>query len=69
MPHPCERCETEIPRERLKAVPGTALCVKCSEAIGGEREYLAIEENLGKVGSLKKKYGGVGIYKRRMRMR
>ena len=69
MPHPCERCETEIPRERLEAVPGTALCVKCSEAVGGEWESLAIEENLGKVGSLKKNYGGVGICKRRRRIR
>ncbi len=68
-PRPCKRCRTEIPEERLEAVPGTELCVKCSEEVGGEWEYLAIEENLAKAGSLKKNYGGVAIYKRRRRLR
>jgi hypothetical protein len=47
----------------------TGLCVVCSEAVGGEWEYIAIEEHIGKVGSLKRNYGGVGIYKRRRRIR
>jgi hypothetical protein len=68
-PRPCKRCCAEIPSERLEAVPGTELCVKCSAEVGGEWEYMAIEENLAKAGSLKKNYGGVTIHKRRKRSR
>ena len=26
----CQDCQTEIPQERLEALPGTKYCVKCS---------------------------------------
>ncbi len=64
-PRPCKRCREEIPAERLEAIPGTMLCVKCSEAVGGEWEYKFSAENIGKAGSLKKNYGGISLYKRR----
>ena len=35
---PCERCGVLIPAERIEALPETRVCVKCSEAIGGEFE-------------------------------
>jgi hypothetical protein len=64
----CERCRAEIPAERVEAVPDTALCVKCSEAVGGEFEMIAIHERTSKAGSLKKNYGGVNIQKRRRKL-
>jgi len=33
----CERCEESIPRERLKAVPQAALCVRCKTGGLGRR--------------------------------
>jgi len=27
----CEKCETKIPKERLKALPDTTTCVRCSD--------------------------------------
>jgi hypothetical protein len=68
MPDPCKRCWTEIPQERRGVLPETALCVACSEAVGGEWEYIGIEVNLGKAGSLKKNYGGLQILKLRRRI-
>ncbi|HEV3020823.1 MAG TPA: TraR/DksA C4-type zinc finger protein [Pirellulales bacterium] len=64
-PRPCKRCKAEISAERLEAVPGTVLCVKCSQEVGGEWEYSFKEVNTGKAGSLKKNYGGISIEKRR----
>jgi len=43
----CIRCGKRIPKGRLKAVPETELCVKCSEAVGGDYEITVVEENLG----------------------
>ncbi|MEK6238674.1 MAG: TraR/DksA C4-type zinc finger protein, partial [Planctomycetales bacterium] len=62
---PCKRCKGDIPAERVEAMPGTELCVKCSQAVGGEFEYLSREVNTAKVGSLKKNYGSLAIRKRR----
>ena len=64
-PRWCERCETQIPPARVKALPATLLCFECSEAIGGDFIYTAKQENLGKAGSLKLNYGGVTITKKR----
>ena len=41
----CERCDKVIPKQRLKAIPETRLCVKCSEAVGGDYEVTIEEEN------------------------
>ena len=51
-PRPCKRCKCDIPVERLEAIPGTVLCVKCSQEVGGEWEYSFTNENTAKVGSL-----------------
>ena len=62
----CELCNAEIPAARVNALPGTWLCRDCSEEAGGEFTYTATQENLGKAGSLKLNYGGIGkITKRR----
>ncbi|MGH9761941.1 MAG: TraR/DksA C4-type zinc finger protein, partial [Blastocatellia bacterium] len=53
----CKRCGAVIPPARLKALPDTVLCVKCSEEIGGDYETIAVAENLAKASSLKKNYG------------
>jgi hypothetical protein len=65
---PCERCKAMIPVERIEALPETRLCVKCSEIVGGDFEISMVEENIGKVGSLKKNYSGVVIKKKRRRI-
>ena len=62
-PRWCERCSTPIPAARVKAVPGTILCLQCSEEVGGDFVYTARQENLGKAGSLKLNYGGVSMTK------
>lgn len=49
----CARCEAEIPRARLAALPGTILCVACSEAVGGDFELEVKLGSTGKAGSLK----------------
>jgi Prokaryotic dksA/traR C4-type zinc finger len=67
-PRPCVRCGVQIPVERIKALPETRVCVRCSEEIGGEFEVYVRHENVGKAGSLKKNYGGVRIVKRRKRI-
>jgi hypothetical protein len=64
-PRPCKRCKAEIPAERMEAMPDTTLCVKCSEAVGGEWDYTFATENIGKAGSLKKNYGGISLHKSR----
>ncbi|MEO8700250.1 MAG: TraR/DksA C4-type zinc finger protein [Kofleriaceae bacterium] len=61
----CERCNAEIPQARVKALPGTWLCIECSEEVGGDFVLVAKQENLGKAGSLKLNYGGVSITKHR----
>lgn len=43
----CERCHKKIPQERLKVLPDTRLCVKCSSAVGGDYEIEIVEENEG----------------------
>jgi reverse gyrase len=65
----CERCGAEIPAERVEALPDTRVCVKCSQEIGGEFEVTLVRENLGKAGSLKKNYGGIGFKKQRRPLR
>ncbi len=61
----CERCQAEIPAERVEAMPETRICVQCSQEIGGEFKITATAENLAKAGSLKKNYGSWGIQKTR----
>jgi hypothetical protein len=61
----CQRCDAEIPPERLEALPETRVCVACSQAMGGEFEVTVVPDNLGKAGSLKKNYAGWNITKRR----
>jgi hypothetical protein len=68
-PRPCKRCKAEIPVERLEALPQTQICVKCSEAIGGEWDYHISNESIGKAGSLKKNYGGISVRKTRRRIK
>jgi DksA/TraR C4-type zinc finger protein len=65
----CERCDAVIPPARVKALPGTWLCIECSEEVGGDFVYIATQENLGKAGSLKLNYGGVKISKKRRAIR
>ncbi len=61
----CERCDASIPAARVKALPGTWLCIECSEEVGGDFVLVATQENLAKAGSMKKNYGGVSIEKHR----
>lgn len=58
-------CNAVIPPARVKALPGTWLCIECSQEVGGDFIYTAKQENLGKAGSLKLNYGGVSITKKR----
>ncbi len=51
---PCKRCKQMIPAERVAAMPGTSLCIKCSGEVGGEWQYSFTNENTAKTGSLKK---------------
>jgi hypothetical protein len=67
-PRLCERCDVEIPAARVKALPGTWLCIECSREVGGDFEYTATQQNLGKAGSLKLNYGGVSIQKKRKKI-
>ena len=69
-PRTCELCGAPIPNERVKAIPGTWLCIECSEEVGGDFKYTAVQENLGKAGSMKLNYGGVtGVKKQRKTLR
>jgi Prokaryotic dksA/traR C4-type zinc finger len=65
---PCQRCGAEIPAERAEALPETRLCIECSREVGGDFEVTVTSENLAKVGSLKKNYGGWSIKKTRRRI-
>ena len=65
---PCQRCQAEIPAERIEALPETRLCVRCSQDVGSDFEISVSQENVGKSGSLKKNYGGVNVTKRRRRI-
>ena len=60
----CQRCGSAIPEERLEALPETLICVRCSEAIGGEYQAVGVLVNVGKAGSLKRNYGGLRVEKR-----
>ncbi len=65
---PCEICGEIIEAERVEAIPETRLCVKHSRLIGkygGEFLVTATQESLGKVGSLKRNYGGISTQKTR----
>ena len=57
----CERCKAPIPAERVAAVPSSRLCVKCSQATGGDTTISAADENLAKKESMKKNYGAVSV--------
>jgi hypothetical protein len=61
----CQRCNVEIPAERLEVLPDTVVCVNCSRDIGGEYEVRAVPVNLAKSGSLKRNYGSFNVRKRR----
>ncbi|MBV9125931.1 MAG: hypothetical protein JO112_21480 [Planctomycetes bacterium] len=67
-PRRCQRCQAEIPAERLEALPETHICVQCSREIGGEFVVTIVPENIGKSGSLKKNYGSFGVRKTRRRI-
>jgi Prokaryotic dksA/traR C4-type zinc finger len=64
----CELCDAVIPPERVKAIPGTWLCLECSGEVGGDFVYTATQENLGKQGSLKLNYGGIGSITKKRRV-
>jgi hypothetical protein len=68
-PRFCERCNARIPPARVKALPGTWLCIECSAEVGGDFVYIVKQENLGKAGSLKLNYGGVTVTKKRRKIR
>jgi hypothetical protein len=53
----------------VKALPGTWLCLECSEEVGSDFVYTATQQNLGKAGSMKLNYGGVSIQKKRRTIR
>ena len=50
----CRFCGVEIPQARLKALPDTRICLKCSESKGGEFELEVTTNSTGKAGSLKR---------------
>jgi hypothetical protein len=65
---PCEICKKIIEAERVEAIPETRLCLEHSRLIGkygGEFLVTATQESLGKVGSLKRNYGGISTQKTR----
>jgi hypothetical protein len=68
-PQPCARCGALIPVERLHALPGTQVCVRCSQEIGGEFILVVGHERTSKAGSLKKNFGGVTVRRIRKRIR
>jgi hypothetical protein len=63
VPRSCDRCNGEIPAERVEALPDTRVCVRCSEVMGGEYDVYVVAERTSKDGSLKKNYGGYGTKK------
>jgi ribosome-binding protein aMBF1 (putative translation factor) len=59
---PCEICRNLIEPERIEAIPETRLCGDHARKVakfGGEFTLSSTQESLGKVGSLKKNYGGI----------
>ncbi len=65
---PCEICHELIEPERVEAIPETRLCTEHAKMIvryGGEFTLSSTQESLGKVGSLKKNYGGITPQKTR----
>jgi len=68
-PQPCARCGALIPVERLRALPGTQVCVRCSREIGGEFILVVGHDRTSKPGSLKKNFGGVTVRRVRQRIR
>jgi hypothetical protein len=68
MVRPCEVCRELIDEERLEVLPETRLCTECAKKItkhGGEFTVSSVADSLGKVGSLKKNYGGISTHKTR----
>ena len=65
----CERCNAEIPAERLEALPDTVICMKCSKEIGGEFKLEVIPDSIGKSTSIKKNYGVFSLKKTRKTIR
>ena len=65
----CRICGDEIPKARLKAIPDTFVCVKCSEKIGGEFELEVSLSTTGKAGSLKKTGEQVEVKRKRKPVR
>lgn len=68
-PRACARCRALIPAERVEAIPETQVCVKCSQAMGGEFKVVTVAERTSKAGSLKINYGSYGIKKIRKPIR
>jgi hypothetical protein len=65
---PCEICKRMIEEERVEVIPETRLCAEHARMIakhGGEFIVRTGNESIGKVGSLKKNYGGVTMTKKR----
>ena len=64
----CARCKSEIPLERVEALPITRLCIECSQEIGSDFKPSYTQENLAKTKSLKKNHGGVKVFLTRRRI-
>ena len=64
----CQRCNAEIPAERVEALPDTEVCIACSTAIGGEFKLAVIPDSVGKTNSMKKNYGVFSLQKTRKRI-
>jgi hypothetical protein len=65
----CGVCGAEIPPARLKAMPDTLVCVRCSEEMGGEFELEVSITSTGKAGSLKKTGESVEVKRKRKTFR
>lgn len=65
----CRRCGDEIPEGRLRALPDTQVCVRCSEEIGGEDELEVTISATGKAGSLKKTGQAVSVTLKKKRLK
>jgi len=65
----CRRCGAEIPSARLKAIPDTLVCVRCSEEIGGEFELKVTISGTAKAGSLKVTGQEVAVERKRKSLR
>jgi hypothetical protein len=61
----CRVCGQAIPEARLKAIPDTLVCVRCSEKIGGEFELEVTISSTGKAGSLKRTGQDVSVERKR----